>query len=100
MANYRFSPREMKFLELYLGGALMKDAARAAGYRGATPQSLCNRGRKILEKFSKNPDALFRQAGPRGAKIVWLLADIVENSKSEHKQLQVLKILSKCINRR
>ncbi len=80
----------------------MKNAAALAGYQGSTPQSLCNRGRRILTKFSNNPDALFRQAGPRGAKIAWLLADIVENSKSEseHKQLQVLKILSKCINRR
>jgi len=39
MSNFRFSPRQMKFLELYLGGALMKDAAKAAVYQGASGQA-------------------------------------------------------------
>jgi hypothetical protein len=38
----------MKFLEFYFGGTLMKTAARAAGYRGASDQSLCNTGKAIL----------------------------------------------------
>jgi len=59
MGIIRFSPRAMKFLEIYFGGALMKDAARAAGYRGTSDQALCNTGRAILDKFSKIPFDLF-----------------------------------------
>jgi len=95
MSNVRFSPREITFLELYFGGALMKDAARAAGYRGATPQALCNSGKRVLTKFSNSPTTLFRLPGRRERKIAQLLINILE-SKSEHKQLLALKILSKC----
>ena len=86
----------MKFLELYFAGALMKDAALAAGYRGATPQALCNTGRAILNKFSANPQAFFRLAGARERKIGQLIVDMANNSKSEFKQLKALTILSKC----
>lgn len=74
----------------------MKDAAALAGYRGSTPQALCNRGRKILNKLSKNPDALFRRPGAR--KIAELLVDMADDSKPE-RQLIALKILSKCLNK-
>ena len=84
----------MKFLELYFGGALMKDAAHAAGYRGASDQALCNTGRKILTKFSKNPRSLFRRAGARETKIAQLLVGMAENNKSEHQQLKALRILA------
>jgi hypothetical protein len=95
--NLRFSSRAMKFLELYFSGFLMKDAARAAGYRGASDQALCNTGKAILDKLSASPEVLFRQAGPREKKIAQLLVDITDNSKSELQQLKALKILSKCI---
>ena len=93
----RFSPRQIKFLELYLSGFLMKDAARAAGYRGASAQSLCNTGRAILSKFVANPKGLFRLAGVRERKIAQLLVDMAFHSKSEFKQLKALTILSKCV---
>ncbi len=97
MSKTRFSPRETKFLLYFWGGATMKAAAAAAGYRGATPQSLCNAGRRILTKFSKNPKALFRQGWGREARIAQLLLGIAENGKSEHQQLKALTILSRCL---
>ncbi len=97
MSNCRFSPREMKFLELYFGGALMKTAAASAGYKGSTPQALSNAGRRILTKFSNNPKALFRQAWGHEVRIGRLLLDIVKDGKSEHKQLKALTILSRCL---
>jgi hypothetical protein len=96
MSNYRFSPRAMKFLEFYFGGAKMKDAVRAAGYSGSTDQSLCNTGRKILDKFGSYPQALFSRAGARELRIARLLADLADHSKSELQQLKALMILSKC----
>ena len=90
----RLSPREMRFLELYFSGLLMKDAARAAGYRGSTPQALCNTGRAILNKFSNNPEALFCRAGPREERI-FLLLDGMLDGKSTLRQLTALKILAK-----
>ena len=93
----RFSPRQIKFLELYLSGFLMKDAARAAGYRGSSDQALCNTGRSILTKFSNNPKGLFRLAGARERKIAQLLVGMADNSKSELQQLKTLKILSRYI---
>jgi hypothetical protein len=92
----KFSPRQITFLELYLSGFLMKDAARAAGYRGSSDQALCNTARKILDKFSTNPKALFRLAGVRERKIAQLLVDMADNSKSAFQQLKALTILSKC----
>ena len=91
----KFSPRERKFLELYFGGALMKDAARAAGYRGASDQALCNTGRAILTKFTKDPN--FHRAWRRKRKIARLSAGLAGNSKSELQQLKALKILSRYI---
>jgi hypothetical protein len=87
----------MKFLELYFGGALMKDAARAAGYRGASDQALCNTGRAILAKFSNNPKALFRRAGALEREIARLLVGMARNGKSELQQLKALTILSRYI---
>jgi hypothetical protein len=97
MSNVRFSPRQIKFLELYLSGFLMMASARGAGYRGSSAPALCNTGRKILDKFVANPQALFRLAGARERKIAQLLVDMAFNSKSEFKQLRALTILSKCI---
>ena len=96
MSNVRFSPRQIKFLELYLSGFLMKDAARAAGYRGSSDPALCNTGRAILTKLSNNPQGLFRLAGPRERKIAQLLGQMAFNSKSELKQLKALEILGRC----
>ena len=95
MRKIKFSLKERKFLEFYFSGFLMMDAARGAGYEASTPQSRCNRGRAILTKFSNNPKAFFRLGGPRERRIAQLLVDILE-SKSEHKQMLALKILSKC----
>jgi hypothetical protein len=96
MSNHRFSSREMRFLQLYLGGAFMKDAARAAGYRGASDQALCNTGRAILTKFSANPKALFCWPGLRQAKIAQLLCNMADVGRPG-RQIIALKILAKCI---
>lgn len=96
-SSVRFSPRETKFLLYFWGGASMKSAAASAGYKGSTPQSLCNAGRRVLSKFSNNPKALFRQAWGHEARIGQLLLGIVKNGKSEHQQLKVLTILSRCL---
>ena len=93
----KFSPREIKFLELYFSGFLMKDAARAAGYRGASDQALCNTGRGILTKFTGDPN--FHRAWRRKRKIARLSAAMADNSKSELQQLKALKILSRCLNK-
>jgi hypothetical protein len=85
MGKARFSPRELKFLEFYFGGALMKDAARAAGYQGTSDQALCNTGRAILAKFSKTPWAW---TGKR--KIAQLLLDRGDNMP-EFQRLKALK---------
>jgi hypothetical protein len=83
----------MKFLELYFGGALMKDAARAAGYQGASDQALCNTARAILTKFSMNSKTLLRRA--RAWRKIAQLFDMAENSKSEMKKIKALKAMSK-----
>jgi hypothetical protein len=72
----------------------MKGAARAAGYRGASDQALCNTGRKILNKLGKNPKSLFRLTGAREMRIAQLLVDMAYNSKSTLQQLKGLKILA------
>jgi len=95
MRDVRFSHRAMKFLELYLGGVSMKDAARGAGYRGASDQALCNTGRAILTKFTGDPN--FHRAWRRKRKIARLSAGLAGNSKSELQQLKALKILSRYI---
>ena len=82
----------MKFLELYFGGALMKDAARAAGYRGASDAALCNTARGILTKFTGDPN--FHRAWTRKRKIAQLLAGMADNSKSERQQLKTMRILA------
>jgi hypothetical protein len=41
----KFSPRQIKFLELYFAGCSLKAAARGAGYLGASDSALCNTGR-------------------------------------------------------
>ena len=97
MSNVRFSPRQLLFLELFFSGLSMKDAATGAGYRGSSAPALCNTGRKILDKFVANPQALFRLAGARERKIAQLLVDMAFNSKSEFKQIRALTILSKVI---
>jgi len=94
--SIRFSPRETRFLEFFFSGYLMKNAAALAGYMGSSPQALCNTGRRILSKFGKNPEALFRRAGAPERKIAQLLVAMTD-SKSELQQLKALKILSRCI---
>jgi hypothetical protein len=95
MRNVKFSPRQLLFLELFLSGYSMQDAARGAGYKGSTPQALCNSARRTLAKFSNNPKALFRWAGAREKKIAQLLVDMANNTKSELQQLKALTILSR-----
>ncbi|MFH1597244.1 MAG: hypothetical protein ABIG94_12915 [Pseudomonadota bacterium] len=81
--NIKFSPRELRFLELYFSGFLMKDAAKAAGYRGSSDQALCNTGSAIL-----------RRAVANDTRIAQLLLDI---NQSKSKQLKGLSILSKAM---
>jgi hypothetical protein len=95
--NSTFSLRAIKFLELYFGGALIKDAARVAGYKGTSDQALCNTGRKVLDKFSNNPHALFRRVGPRGMdNIVRLISGAVDDDSKPERQLEALKVLTQC----
>jgi len=70
----------------------MKDAAKAAGYTGASPQSLCNTARGILTKFTGDPN--FHRAWTRKRKIAQLLAGMADNSKSERQQLKTMRILA------
>ena len=93
MSNRRFTPKQLRFLELFFSGCKMKDAARAAGYRGASDQALCNTGRKILNKLSKRPMTLFRRAGPREMRIAQLLGNRLDNGTVQQ-QLKALKILA------
>jgi hypothetical protein len=95
MRNAKFSPRAMKFLELYFGGALMKDAARAAGYCGASNAALCNTGRGILTKFTGDPT--FDRAWRHKRKIARLSVGLADDSKSDREQLKILKKLSRYI---
>jgi len=97
MCNSKFSARQLLFLELFFSGYSMQDAARGAGYKGSTPQALCNNARAILDKFSKTPLAHFCQAGARERKIAKLIFEMADNAKSGTQQLKALKILSKCI---
>lgn len=87
----------MKFLELYLGGALMKDAARAAGYRGASASALCNTGLRILRKFHGDPKAIFGRDRPRQRKMALLLDDMTGNGKSERQQMKTLRIMARLL---
>jgi hypothetical protein len=96
MGNTKFSPREIKFLELFFSGFTMKASVKGAGYRGSSDPALCNTGRKILEKFSKTPQALFCWPGVRQAKIAQLLCNMADDSRPG-RQLLALKILAKCI---
>ena len=84
MSKPKFSPRQLLFLELFFSGYSIQGAARGAGYKGSTPQALCNTGRAILDKFSKTPMAW---AGKR--KIAQLLLDMGDNMP----ELQRLKAL-------
>jgi hypothetical protein len=90
--NIKFSPRQNRFLELYFGGALLKDAVWQAGYRGCSNQSRCNTAKKILTKFTKNPN--FHREWTRERKIARLLAGMGENGKSERQKMKNLRILA------
>lgn len=82
----KFSPRQLRFLELYFAGFSMKAAARAAGYRGSSDQALCNTG-----------GALLRRAVATDARIAQLFLDKVVNSRSESGRMKGLSILSKAM---
>ena len=91
--NSKFSPRQIKFLELYLSGFSMKAAARAAGYRGSSDPALCNTGRAILTKYQQS--GIFRGVGGGEGRIAQLLIDMASNHQSESGRLKGLRILSK-----
>jgi hypothetical protein len=95
--NFKFSPRELKFLKLYFGGFLMKNAARGAGYCGSSDQALCNTGRAILNKYTKyaSDKGIFRGAGACDGQIASSLVDMVVNNQSESRKVKYLTILSK-----
>jgi hypothetical protein len=82
--NSKFSPRQLRFLELYFTGLSIKAAARAAGYRGSSDQALCNTGGAIL-----------RRAVATDARIAQLFLDKVLNSQSESGRLKGLSLLVK-----
>lgn len=84
--NSKFSPRQIKFLELYFAGFTIKDSARGAGYRGSSDQALCNTG-----------GALLRRAVATDARIAKLFLDMTMNKQSESGRLKGLSILSKAM---
>jgi hypothetical protein len=84
--NIKFSPRQLRFLELYLSGFTLKDSAKAAGYKGASAQSLCNTGRAILRRAVANDTGIAK-----------LLLDMAVNNQSESGRLKGLIILSKAM---
>jgi len=98
MSNQRFNPKQLRFLELYFSGCKMKTAARAAGYKGKSPQSLCNTAKKILDKFSDHPDAFFHLAGLRGLRMALLISETLDGD-SKPRQLAALKILTRAFSR-
>jgi hypothetical protein len=96
MSNRRFTPKQLRFLELFFSGFMMKDAARGAGYQGRSDQSLCNLGLRILRKFVGDPKTVFRRrpGAIRGKNI----SQMLEGSPKE--QLAALKIISTFVDRR
>lgn len=82
----KFSPQQLRFLELYFSGHSMKAAARAAGYRGSSDQALCNTG-----------GALLRRAVATDARIAQLMLEAAENCQSESGRLKGLSILVKAM---
>jgi hypothetical protein len=89
----KFSPQEIRFLELFFSGFTMKDSAKGAGYRGSSPSALCNTGRAILNKYEQS--GIFRGAGASEGRIAQLLIDMAVHSQSEAGRLKGLRILSK-----
>jgi hypothetical protein len=87
MSKPKFSPRQLLFLELFFSGYSMQDAARGAGYKGSSPQALCNTGRVILDKFSKTPWAWSCKR-----KVAQTLFDVADNMP-EFQKLKALKFL-------
>jgi len=83
--NIKFSPRQVKFLELFFSGFSIKNAARAAGYKGSSDQALCNTGRAILLRAASDH------------KIFQLFLDMMVNELPEFRRLKCLNILSKTL---
>jgi hypothetical protein len=67
-------------------GRRLKAAARAAGYRGSSAQSLCNTGAAVLRRAVANDTG-----------IAQLLLDMAVNNQSESGRLKGLTILSKAM---
>ena len=84
--NIKFSPRQLRFLELYFCGLSLKAAARAAGYRGSSAQSLCNTGAAVLRRAVVNDTGIAK-----------LLLDMAVNNQSESGRMKGLTILSKAM---
>ena len=82
----KFSPRQLRFLELYFSGLTIKAAARAAGYCGSSDQALCNTG-----------GALLRRAVATDAGIAQLFLDKMLRNQSESGRLKGLSILSEAM---
>ena len=64
----------------------MKNAAKAAGYRGSSDQALCNTGAAIL-----------RRAVTTDARIAQLLLNMAVHNQSESGRLKGLSILVKAM---
>jgi hypothetical protein len=80
----KFSPRQLRFLELYFSGYTLKDSAKGAGYHGSSDQSLCNTG-----------GALLRRAVATDARIAQLFLDKMMRNQTESGRLKGLNILVK-----
>ena len=87
--NSKLSPRQLRFLELFFSGFSIKNAARAAGYRGSSDQALCNTGRAILRRARASETGIFQ-----------LFLDMTVNDQSESDSLKCLNILSKAFSSR
>lgn len=96
-----FTPKEQRFLELYLSGSMSMDSSvQKAGYKSKFQQNRSLIGKRILEKYCasiQDHKNIFRQIGFSEAKLALMLLNMAENAKSENVRLQALNLASKCL---
>jgi|GEM_PF-6658273 len=96
----KFSERELRALENWFSGKYKTkwQAARAAGYKGATKRSLINTLNGVLKKYDSGSDhrAIMRDIGAGESHLIKLLLQLAEGGKDEKTRLGALNILTKC----
>ena len=83
------TPRETKFLELYLQTGDATQAAREAGYSHKSASAMgCQLKRKLAKEIDERVTQNFRGKSPRMAKIV---EDLAETSRSDQVKLHAAR---------